>query len=152
MLTIAVDFDGTIVEHAYPRIGKPIPFALEVLQKLQQEEHHRLILWTMREGDLLQEAIDYCEKNGVWFYACNKNYPEEEFQEGNSRKIGADVYIDDRNIGGLPDWGTIYNLLKSGAPLARISDFRSGDVQPVTHKNWLIRLGEAWERSKSYDY
>ncbi len=63
-MIIAVDFDGTIVEHKYPEIGKPIPFAIETLLKLQQEQH-RLILWTVREGGLLQEAIDYCEAQGL---------------------------------------------------------------------------------------
>jgi len=48
-LTIAVDFDGTIVENKYPQIGKPIIFALETLKKLQ-EEGHLLILWTYRSG------------------------------------------------------------------------------------------------------
>jgi trehalose-6-phosphatase len=58
-MVIAVDFDGTIVEHAYPKIGKPIPFAFDVLKKLQQEERHMILLWTVREGKLLEEAIDY---------------------------------------------------------------------------------------------
>ena len=60
-MVIAVDFDGTIVEHEYPAIGKPIPFAIETLLQLQKDKH-KLILWTVREGDLLQEAIDYCEE------------------------------------------------------------------------------------------
>ncbi|MDR0542695.1 MAG: hypothetical protein LBH19_10885 [Dysgonamonadaceae bacterium] len=151
-MTIAVDFDGTIVEHGYPKIGKPIPFALDVLRKLQQEEHHKLILWTMREGRLLQEAIDYCEQNGVYFYAYNKNYPEEEFREGDPRKIAADVYIDDRNIGGLLDWGTIYRILKSGSNTMQNYGYITESNQPPVRKNWLIRLGEAWERSKDYKY
>jgi hypothetical protein len=152
-MTIAVDFDGTIVEHAYPKIGKPIPFALNVLRKLQQEEHHKLILWTMREGPLLQEAIAYCEQNGVHFYACNKNYPEEEYQEGDARKIGADVYIDDRNIGGLLDWGVIYQILKTGSNTSqRFALEAEEDYSPYRRKNWLIRLGEAIEKSKSYNY
>ena len=66
-MTIAVDFDGTIVTHEYPNIGKPIPFAIETLKKLQQEGHHQLILWTCREGELLQEAIDYCASKGLEF-------------------------------------------------------------------------------------
>ena len=147
-MIIAVDFDGTIVEHEYPRIGKPIPFALDVLRKLQQEQNHKLILWTMREGPLLQEAIDYCEKNGVYFYAHNKNYPEEELQEGDPRKIGADIYIDDRNIGGLLDWGLIYNILKTGYNASPHLDFLGDNDPPSRRKNWLIRWGEAWERSK----
>ena len=68
----AVDFDGTIVEHEYPKIGKPIPFAIDVLKKLQYEEHHMLILWTVREGTLLDEAVEYCKNKGLEFYAVNK--------------------------------------------------------------------------------
>jgi hypothetical protein len=148
-MTIAVDFDGTIVEHAYPKIGKPIPFALEVLRQLQQEYRHKLILWTMREGRLLREAVEYCEKNGVRFYACNKNYPEEEYREGDSRKIGADVYIDDRNIGGLLDWGLIHKILTDDSKVSPIFDFAAESDLRSSHKNWLIRLGESWERSKN---
>ena len=151
-MTIAVDFDGTIVEHDYPKIGKPIPFALEVLRKLREEERHILILWTMREGRLLQEAVDYCAKNGVYFYAHNKNYPEEEFQEGDPRKIAADIYIDDRNIGGLPDWGTIYSIIKTGSNSAQGFDSMAANSQSQGPKNWMIRLGESWERSKNYKY
>ena len=51
-MVIAVDFDGTIVEHRYPAIGKELPFAIETLQKLASEGH-RLILWTVREGKYL---------------------------------------------------------------------------------------------------
>ena len=151
-MTIAVDFDGTIVEHEYPKIGRPIPFALEVLRKLSQEEYHKLILWTMREGELLQEAVNYCAKHGVHFYAHNKNYPEEVYEEGDPRKIGADVYIDDRNIGGLPDWGMIYNTLKSGANVLQDYDSMVINSYSQGRKNWLIRLGESWERSKANKY
>lgn len=113
-MTIAVDFDGTIVEHEYPKIGKPIPFAIDVLKKLQYEEHHMLILWTVREGTLLDEAVEYCKNKGLEFYAVNKNFPEETLEPGISRKIVADIYIDDRNLGGIPDWGLIYRMIKFG--------------------------------------
>jgi len=63
-MTIAVDFDGTIVEHRYPKIGEEIPFATETL-KILAKERHRLILWTVREGDLLEEAIEWCRQRGV---------------------------------------------------------------------------------------
>ena len=115
-MTIAVDFDGTIVEHEYPKIGKPIPFAIDVLKKLQYEEHHMLILWTVREGTLLDEAVEYCKNKGLEFYAVNKNFPEETLEPGISRKIVADIYIDDRNLGGIPDWGLIYRMIKFGDP------------------------------------
>ena len=104
-MTIAVDFDGTIVEHRYPKIGEEIPFATETLKILAQERH-KLILWTVREGELLEEAIEWCRQRGVFFYSVNKDYPEEEkSHNGFSRKLKADLFIDDRNLGGLPDWG-----------------------------------------------
>ncbi len=115
-MIIAIDFDGTIVEHAYPKIGKPIPFAIESLLQLQKEGH-KLILWTVRRGQLLQEAIDYCAERGVHFYAENENYRGEskELGEEVSRKLVVDLFIDDRNLGGLPDWGIIYNAVKATA-------------------------------------
>jgi len=106
-MKIAVDFDGTIVEHRYPNLGKEIPFAFESL-KLIQNQGHDLILWTYRSGKELEDAVEFCRVNGLEFYAINKNYPEEVFDESISRKINADIYIDDRNFGGLPNWGTIY--------------------------------------------
>lgn len=111
-MTIAVDFDGTIVEHEYPKIGKEIPFAIDSL-KMLIKDRHKLILWSVREGELLEEAIEWCKNRGVEFYATNKDYPEET-REGNpvySRKLKADMFIDDRNVGGLPDWGTIYRMI-----------------------------------------
>lgn len=112
---LAVDFDGTIVEDAYPKIGKPRLFAFETLQKLQ-EKGHRLILWTYRSGRKLQEAVDYCKENGIEFYAVNKSYPEEILDNSISRKIHADIFIDDRNFGELPDWGKIYNDILNETP------------------------------------
>lgn len=111
-MTIAVDFDGTIVEHEYPRIGREIAFATETLRALIGDGH-KLILWTVREGALLQEAIDWCKAKGVEFYAVNKDFPEESKDFNTfSRKLKVDMWIDDRNIGGLPDWGTIYRMVK----------------------------------------
>lgn len=114
-LIIAVDFDGTIVEDAYPKIGKPMMFAFETLKKLQ-ENGHRLILWTYRYGTSLDEAVSFCEKNGVHFYAVNRSFPEEEISENMSRKIHADLFIDDRNVGGFFGWGEIYQLLTNTDP------------------------------------
>ena len=107
---IAVDFDGTIVEHAYPKIGKEMLFAFDTLKALQGKGH-KLILWTFRDGDLLQEAVDYCRQNGIEFYAVNKSYPEEEFDRSISRKINAEIFIDDRNVGGFLGWSTIWQTL-----------------------------------------
>lgn len=105
--TIAIDFDGTVVEDEYPNIGKPKLFAFETL-KMLQENGHRLILWTYRNGRALDDAILFCKNNGITFYAVNKSFPEEEYDPKYSRKINADYFIDDRNIGGLKSWGEIY--------------------------------------------
>ena len=110
-MIIAVDFDGTIVEHKYPRIGETKLFAFEALKELQKQGH-QLILWTYRAGKELEHAVDFCKKNGIEFYAVNKNYSEETFDENLlSRKIYADIYIDDRNIGGFLGWSKIWEVL-----------------------------------------
>ena len=109
-LKIAVDFDGTIVEHEYPRIGKDKLFAIETLKELQKYGA-LLILWTFRSGIELDEAVEYCISRGVEFYAINRNYPEEIFDDTISRKINADVYIDDKNVGGFPGWSDIWQTL-----------------------------------------
>uniref|UniRef100_UPI00402642AA BT0820 family HAD-type phosphatase n=1 Tax=Prevotella sp. TaxID=59823 RepID=UPI00402642AA len=131
MATIAVDFDGTIVEHRYPEIGKELPFATETLRTLIKE-HHRLILWSVREGKLLQDAIDWCHERGVDFWAVNRDYPEEEENKNNhfSRKIKADYFIDDRNIGGLPDWGQIYRMISEHKTYTQIIRESMGRVSP----------------------
>lgn len=112
-MTIAVDFDGTIVEHRYPEIGEELPFATETL-KMLIKDRHKLILWSVREGKLLDDAVNWCRERGVEFYAVNRDYPEENGKDSNnffSRKLKVDMFIDDRNIGGLPDWGTIYRMI-----------------------------------------
>lgn len=113
-MTIAVDFDGTIVTHEYPKIGRDIPFAIDTLKRLQKDFQVILVLWTVREGRLLDEAVEYCRERGLEFYAVNANYPEENEREQQPRKLKADLFIDDRNLGGLPDWGVIYQMIASG--------------------------------------
>lgn len=112
-MIIAVDFDGTIVEHKYPEIGREIPFAIDTL-KMLVNDRHRLILWSVREGELLDDAVRWCRERGVEFYAVNKDYPEEQKEHNKhySRKLKADLFIDDRNLGGLPDWGMIYQMIR----------------------------------------
>lgn len=112
-MVIAVDFDGTIVEHRYPSIGREIPFAFATLKMLQRDGH-RLILWTVREGALLDEAVEFCRERGVEFFAVNSNYPDEDEDRTvrRSRKLKADLFIDDCQVGGLPDWGVIYELVR----------------------------------------
>ncbi|MCC8358300.1 BT0820 family HAD-type phosphatase [Salinimicrobium sediminilitoris] len=131
LLTIAVDFDGTLVENRYPKIGKPVLFAFETLKKLQQEGH-QIILWTYRSGIKLTEAVEFCESKGIKFYAINKSYPEEQYEEQiMSRKILADIFIDDRNINGLPPWGEIYHKLANSSSKA---------LEPRKKNNRLLEI------------
>lgn len=128
MLRIAVDFDDTIVENAYPKIGKPKLFAFETLIALQKKGF-RLILWTVRTGKVLDEAVEFCKQNGIEFYAVNKNYPEEVFDSNTARKIEADIFIDDRNVGGFTGWGEVWQMLfpEEGDPkleLKRVNRYR----------------------------
>lgn len=121
-MIIAVDFDGTIVEHCYPEIGRERPFATEVLRMLINDRH-KLILWTVREGKLLQDAIDWCRERGVEFYAVNSDMTDRfagDKPRDFSCKINADMFIDDLNVGGLPDWTTIYKIISTGRTYEQI--------------------------------
>lgn len=131
-MIIAVDFDGTIVENRYPEIGAERPFAIETL-KMLIADRHRLVLWTCREGELLDQALEWCRERGVEFYAANRDYPEETTDNNPhfTRKLKADLFIDDRNVGGLPDWGTIYRMVSHG-------------------KKWRHLIDEAYSGSKDY--
>ena len=145
-MTIAVDFDGTIVEHRYPEIGKEIIFATDTL-KMLINDGHQLILWTVREGEMLDEAVEWCRQRGVEFYAVNKDFPEEDVEknENYSRKLRVDLFIDDRNIGGLPDWGTIYQMINEHKSYKEVLDGqRSMSLDDVEddrqrRKWWQIR-------------
>ena len=126
-MKIAVDFDGTIVEHKYPAIGKELMFAFETLRELQKQKH-QLILWTYRSGKELDEAIDFCKERGIEFYAINSNYPEEIYDDNISRKINADVYIDDRNLGGFPGWSAVWQMLNP-------EDGKAEELQKIQPEN-----------------
>ena len=94
----AVDFDGTLCEEKYPNIGRPFLDRIKYLIRLQKEGH-KLVLWTCRCGEYLNEAVEWCKNHGLVFDAINENLPEriEQFG-GDCRKLSADYYIDDRNI------------------------------------------------------
>ena len=134
-IKIAIDFDGTIVDHEYPAIGKEKLFAFQTLRELEKLGA-RLILWTFRAGKELDEAVEYCRKNGIEFYAVNKNYPEEIFDDTVSRKIDADIYIDDKNIGGFPGWSEVWQILIPYEQLQMEAEKRISSAR----KNILKRL------------
>ena len=93
---IAIDFDGTIVDHQYPDIGHPVPLALETMKELQ-EQGHKIILWTMRSGTELAEARKYLEDSGVKLFGVNEN-PDQSVWTS-SKKAYAQIYIDDAALG-----------------------------------------------------
>ena len=133
-MKIAVDFDGTIVEHRYPEIGEEKPFAIETLKMLIRDRH-QLILWTVRTGRLLDEAIQWCRDRGVEFWAVNRDFPEENITQNEhfSRKLKVDLFIDDRNVGGLPDWGMIYRMISEGK---KWTDFQNETFSLPPKKPW----------------
>ena len=119
---IGVDFDGTVVAHAFPDIGEPLPMAFEVLKALK-EAGHVLILNTCREDQkrrkYLTEAVEFCRSHGVEFDGVNETPLQYEFRDIDStnkedwarRKVYATVYIDDRNLGGFLGWDKVKELL-----------------------------------------
>lgn len=138
-MVIAVDFDGTIVEHRYPEIGREIPFAVQTLKQLKADRH-QLILWSVREGRLLDEAVEWCRERGLEFYAVNKDFPEEDVDKNRhfSRKLKADLFIDDRNVGGLPDWGTIYRIISERKSWESIIEEQLQVQEVKPKKRWGI--------------
>jgi hydroxymethylpyrimidine pyrophosphatase-like HAD family hydrolase len=128
--TIAIDFDGTIVEHSYPAIGKEMMFAFATIKELQKKGH-KLILFTYRTGSLLDEAVEYCKQNGVEFYAVNNNYPEETINENLPRKLNVDIFIDDRNVGGFLGWSATWQILHPEG-----GDFNHILKNPEAHDNY----------------
>lgn len=134
-MTIAVDFDGTIVEDRYPEIGKERPFAIATLKQLSKDGH-KLVLWSVREGKRLEQAVKWCEERGVRFFAVNRDYEDDELTSmHHSHKVKADIFIDDRNVGGLPDWGTIYQLISNKLTFEEYLAHGAG-TQPTRKKSW----------------
>ena len=91
-----VDFDGTCVMHEYPQVGDDVPNAVNVLKKLN-ENQVKLILWTIRSGEYLQDAVNWFIERGIEIWAVNKN-PQQRFWS-KSPKAFAPVYIDDAALG-----------------------------------------------------
>lgn len=96
MKIIAIDFDGTLCTEKFPEIGEPIPEMIELTKQLKKEGY-KLILWTCREGYVLDNAVQWCKDRGLEFDAVNDNLPEIKAEwKANVRKIYCDLYIDDK--------------------------------------------------------
>ena len=111
-MILAIDFDGTIVRGEYPAIDGLMPDARKYMCMLKNKGHY-IIINTCRTGNELLEAINYLLQEGIPFDRVNDNHPDMIAQHGgNSRKIFADVYIDDRNVFGFPGWAYAFKAIE----------------------------------------
>jgi len=159
---LCIDFDGTIVKHAFPNIGEPMPGAFETLRELKAAGY-KLILWTCREDEsfkiakqYLTAAVDFCKENGVEFDGVNETPKDEEFRPESTpnRKAYAHIYIDDRNFGGFPGWDAIRKVLmfkhtaevlvKPSADLRGDRELHENHNLGETRKAFERRLREGW--------
>lgn len=123
---IAVDCDGTVVTHDYPRMGRDIG-AGPVLRRLTNNGA-KLILWTMRSGEQLQDAVDWFIANGIPLFGINNNPQQSGWTS--SPKVYAHIYVDDAGIScplihddshprPYVDWKRVEQLLFPDNPLAQ---------------------------------
>lgn len=112
-MIIAIDFDGTIVRSDYPNIIGPQPYAADVINALHENGNY-IIIWTCRTGEILLEAINWLLEHDIRFNRINDHNPENLSLYGDGgKKIYADVYIDDKNLGGFPGWKEVEKMLLS---------------------------------------
>lgn len=125
MAIISIDYDDTIVVADYPRAGIIKPHAKEVINRLY-DAGHKILIWTCRAEERKTIAYDYLITNGVRFHLINENLPEvQELYGGDTRKMSADIYIDDKQLGGLPDsWLTIEKLIYKQLNIPLCQSFR----------------------------
>jgi hypothetical protein len=113
-MIIAIDFDGTIVADQYPHIGQLKPNAPEVIRQLKADGHY-IIIWTCRTGHLMHQVHDFLTEQQIPFDRINKSNPENvaKYDGIDTRKVYADVYVDDKGLHELPeDWIDIYLMIE----------------------------------------
>lgn len=111
-MIIAVDFDGTLHDADYPQIGNPKKDAVSVMRQLH-DDGHSIIIWTCRAGAYRDEMVRWLEAMSIPFDYVNSHDEGVLKKFGtDTRKVYADIYIDDHNIGGLPSWKTIYKKIQ----------------------------------------
>lgn len=110
-MIIAVDFDGTLHTGAFPNIGEPSKDAREVMHCLKADGHY-IIINTCRCDKEQLDAINWLIEQNIPFDRVNDNHPENTAKyNSNSRKIYAHLYIDDKQVNGLPPWSEIYDYV-----------------------------------------
>jgi len=110
---IAIDFDGVVCVHRFPRIGALLPGAKETITKLWDEGYY-IIIWTCRGGVNLVDAIEFLKEWDIPYHKINENAPFEMIGFKPFPKIYADIYIDDRNLGSFPGWEAAYKIITDG--------------------------------------
>lgn len=112
-MVIAVDFDGVLNASPYPKVGVVVGGATSAMQALHREGH-TLIIWTCREGREQTDAVNWLLRKGIPFDGINCNTRENiERHSNDSRKVFADLYIDDRMVGGFPGWEKVLEWIVS---------------------------------------
>jgi hypothetical protein len=146
--SVLIDFDGTIVEFAFPGIGKPLPGAFETMKDLKAAGY-KLILWTCREDEgykidrqFLTQAVEYCRENGVEFDGVNETLEEDEFRpkDCKARKPHAQCVIDDRNLGGFPGWDVVREELLGSTDKRLPSDIVLDSISEDTMRGELEEI------------
>lgn len=142
-LIVAVDFDGTCVTHDYPRVGHTVPLAVAVLKALVASGFG-IILYTMRSGTSLADAVSWFSDHDIPLLAVNNNPTQHTWTK--SPKIYAHAYIDDAAIGAplmypvngdrpYVDWAKVFDLMTKQFP--HIAESSSVLVSYVT---WCLAL------------
>ena len=111
-MIIAVDFDGTLHDAEYPNIGEPVKDAVEVMRRIH-DDGHTIIIWSCRAGRYYDDMVEWLDGIGIPFDYINEHDRTVLNTYGvDTRKVYADVYIDDHNIGGIPSWKSIYRKIQ----------------------------------------
>jgi hypothetical protein len=112
-MIIAVDFDGTLHTGEWPTIGEPMPWAIDSMRRLKEDGHY-LIIWSCRENREQTAMVNWLLDHGIPFDRINDHHPANIAKYGgDARKVFADLYIDDKQLGGLPDWEEIYRMINN---------------------------------------
>jgi hypothetical protein len=116
-MILAIDFDGTIVHDQFPGIGQIRKNAKEVINQLKSEGYY-IIIWTCRTQERGAEAEEFLIENGIHFDQINQSCPAnvEKFTGIDTRKVFADLYIDDKGLILIPEWDDIYDIVHRRLP------------------------------------
>lgn len=140
-LTLAIDFDDTVAHNDYPAIKGLLDGAKEYINRLHDDGHY-LIIWTCRCGNPQYMAEHFLYENGIRYHNINRHNPKAMLQYGNdTRKIWADVYIDDKNLHTLPAWRDIYRMVLYKAIMEHRKEEQKKSIQ-----NSYTRLRPSWIR------